>query len=818
MTSAHSFASFTNSCIVQPRNPSTHLPSSHLERTSVGVQENIDIKRKSSRRKGTREKVINSYQASPSLSQMKKKSSVSFSLAHEKENTRYENIEHENDTECGNNSVCFDTSQLKTLIDDDDRFFQHLQVLKHENEKTLNTLKRLYDRGKKSPDKMILTKDGRSNLENVNESYARSITQSVNESYVTRDYLNTINEGNNVNRYDQVELSSGSSEDELDRELKVKVPQDHTNILPEQQNESLFRGRESSYDVISNMWENFSVDEYAPYKREKKEKNIKDWSPTITIPEPFTMTRREERKVKTKSKRVQQIEEEKLIKQLAEDAELQKRTTPVPIPPSTFLPLYDELAKHQEKKREYIKYLSKEILKSSEKPFSFTKREEAKKNLKNTTKRIKSNNEKNKQEFKANPYPEGLFDLTLADKIAEEEEYRKIKIKLRAEEMLASSSLPMNMKVRGSMKHYPARDKTKRVKEELKKRSCTFKPKIHHDIPDFEILQKKFEHKLEEKKQFAAPTICEPFNLKTADITSRRSKFRESVESKKISKRPQSSQGRPQTSQKRPQSAIIPEESLYRSSCNPSINTMRRSMTESPSYRLTETARLRQELQQDSKHRRREDDVRRSVSDQHKQQELQRLRKLISKKAKVHDPSRNRPTEFKEKMKSFKEADESRKKEYRLYLKEVDTKLQERPLLFERASQTNAKLKAQRRYEEILRDAGIQDTLYDSMTQDAFANDGDVVSNDGSYTPGRKLDHSDEEDNISNDGSYCPDDERSPGESDHGSLQQSDDDILSAQSEDEESDDINNNSEVNESVDEQSLDGRDDSDDFEVEQ
>jgi len=141
MTSAHSFASFTNSCIVQPRNPSTHLPSSHLERTSVGVQENIDMKRKSSRRKGTREKVINSYQASPSLSQMKKKSSVSFSLAHEKENTRYENIEHENDTECGNNSVCFDTSQLKTLIDDDDRFFQHLQVLKHGNEKNIKYFK-----------------------------------------------------------------------------------------------------------------------------------------------------------------------------------------------------------------------------------------------------------------------------------------------------------------------------------------------------------------------------------------------------------------------------------------------------------------------------------------------------------------------------------------------------------------------------------------------------------------------------------------------------------------------------------------------------
>ena len=60
-----------------------------------------------------------------------------------------------------------------------------------------------------------------------------------------------------------------------------------------------------------------------------------------------------------------------------------------------------------------------------------------------------------------------------------------------------------------------------------------------------------------------------------------------------------------------------------------------------------------------------------------------------------------------------------RRKEYKEYLKNVEHKLRKRPLLFERESQTNAKLKAQRRYDEILREAGIADSLYESLLSSA---------------------------------------------------------------------------------------------------
>lgn len=330
-----------------------------------------------------------------------------------------------------------------------------------------------------------------------------------------------------------------TSEDELDEQLKVKVPENHVIILPDT---SSFRGRSSSFDVIANMWENFSVDEYAPYapRARPNPTDEKVWSPNVTIPEPFKMTLRDEAKAKTKSKRIEKIEQEKLDKRLQEEAELHKRAHPTPVPPTTFLPLYNELREENERRRRYIRDLSKQILKSSEKPFSFMQREKTKTDMKRSRSmnnmKVSQKLQKNRRQFKANPFPEKLFDLTLADKIAEQEEFRKIKIKLRSQEMLANSSLPLSMKTRSNLsKHYPKREKTRRMMKELERRkqSSSFTPQIHHDIPDFEELQKKFERELEQKKNVNTPTVCEPFNLHTEKIPKRRSKFLETVLAKK---------------------------------------------------------------------------------------------------------------------------------------------------------------------------------------------------------------------------------------------------------------------------------------------
>ena len=336
---------------------------------------------------------------------------------------------------------------------------------------------------------------------------------------------------------EEEEISSQSSDErdeDLDEQLRVTAPESHVNILPDKHEPKSFRGRSSSFDVIAGMWENFSVDEYAPYTKRDKDAD-KKWSPSITIPEPFQMTIRDEIKARRKSKRIEQIEQEYFRKRLLEDMELQKRIRPTPVPPTTFLPLYDEHREKEEKRRKYIRDLSKQILKSTEKPFSFVKREEVKQEMKKVHSSVEASKEekrmKERKKFTANPYPEKLFGLTWADKLAEQEEYRKIKIKMRAQETLAQSSLPLSMKTRSrSAKYYGSREGTKRVKEDLKKRKQkSFQPEIHHNIPDFENLQNKFEQELDKRRSTKNRTICEPFDLQTGKIPGRRSKFLNSV-------------------------------------------------------------------------------------------------------------------------------------------------------------------------------------------------------------------------------------------------------------------------------------------------
>lgn len=319
-----------------------------------------------------------------------------------------------------------------------------------------------------------------------------------------------------------MDLSFSDSEEDPRKEW----PRNYSrNILPDDLEEK-FRGREFSYEVIDNMWDNFSVDSYAPVEKGPKENTPvkKEWVPSITIPEPFQMSLREAAKSNIKSKRKEKLEQELMQKKLAEEAELNKKFRAKPLPPSTYMRLYKEHQAEEERKREYRRSLNKAILEATQKPFSFVKREEAKNELRRSQSHENVvETEEKKVEFKAKPYPNKLFDLTLEDKMAEQEEYRKIKMKMRSQEMLAISSLPPNMRARGE--RYSINNRYEKAKGKVARptKSKTFKPSINHEIPDYEEIQKKFEIELVRKRREKSPTICEPFSFQTAKVPARRS-------------------------------------------------------------------------------------------------------------------------------------------------------------------------------------------------------------------------------------------------------------------------------------------------------
>ena len=136
--------------------------------------------------------------------------------------------------------------------------------------------------------------------------------------------------------------------------------------------------------------------------------------------------------------------------------------------------------------------------------------------------------DKPKQEFRAKPFPDHLFDYTVYDKLSEEEEYRRIRAQMRSKELLQKSSLPPNMAARGQDYLY-GKSRQKANAQKAKKAGLVddfnFKPRVNDDIPDFDALHRRFLTELGRKKGSKESTVCKPFNLRTSRIPSTKHKI-----------------------------------------------------------------------------------------------------------------------------------------------------------------------------------------------------------------------------------------------------------------------------------------------------
>lgn len=80
----------------------------------------------------------------------------------------------------------------------------------------------------------------------------------------------------------------------------------------------------------------------------------------------------------------------------------------------------------------------------------------------------------------------------------------------------------------------------------------------------------------------------------------------------------------------------------------------------------------------------------------------------------------------------FREADRGRKEDYERELAEMQRRIAQRPLLLEKESQANAKRKAERKYTQILRDAGVDENLVSKLiTREGKIIDANEDSEDG---------------------------------------------------------------------------------------
>ncbi|XP_065587227.1 protein FAM161A [Cyrtonyx montezumae] len=451
----------------------------------------------------------------------------------------------------------------------------------------------------------------------------------------------------------------------------------------------------SAKERIAKMWDGFSVEDYIPCRKHSPPSTLaartarkqKAWSPKVTVPKPFQMTIREAKRKEQNVKSKSQIEMENnlLKKQLEEEAECQKKFRANPVPATVFLPLYHEIVQRNEERRKSVKERSKLRLLASQKPFKFIEREKQRDENRKMQLRDLSTPEKKTKPFKAKPVPRCVYSPSVRDKLEEEELYREIRIRMRAEELLRNASLPSS--------RLAPRDTNKKKHKSVEPKETEHKPKIQASVPDFDRLHQKFQKRLRQKKQVKHLTVCEPFHLRTPCIRSNEGKvlrdIQEDEERLKETRWPYTSPRR------RPKTRLSSAHSPLSGSGEPK------------SPKVTQSSQRRLQALRNSREEKRKLEEQQKRNRTKQKQRTKKLQKVVMSRAEANDPHQSLAQISKSKLKAFRNSAKQRMQEYLQELQEMEERVNQRPLLLERVSQNNARIAAEKYYCNRLRALGI---------------------------------------------------------------------------------------------------------------
>ncbi|XP_011629950.1 protein FAM161A isoform X2 [Pogonomyrmex barbatus] len=170
----------------------------------------------------------------------------------------------------------------------------------------------------------------------------------------------------------------------------------------------------------------------------------KDWHPTV--PKPFSFTLREEaEKYMTEVETAEHANEDNGKKSPSK----KRRIRPIPI--TSKIPLYDKLMAEKEERSRIVREESMLNLLSQVRPFKLECDRRAWRSMARSSPELCSSKSSSSR-FKAKPVPRNLFGTEVYDRMLEDEYYRQLRKRVRAAEMLKSSSLPPSMARRERVK------------------------------------------------------------------------------------------------------------------------------------------------------------------------------------------------------------------------------------------------------------------------------------------------------------------------------------------------------------------------------
>ncbi|KAM5249976.1 protein FAM161A isoform 2-T2 [Hipposideros larvatus] len=387
---------------------------------------------------------------------------------------------------------CEDLVDFSDICHSNEEYFRKLEELKAAHMETMAKLEKMYH--------------NKLNLKEVQPMIIREEPSSVSSASVSEK-----------NSYDHVSLTTSLSEPDLGHSYSL-IMSSSEDELPNLEKEYPEKKRMMTYakELINNMWTNFSVRDYIQCEDgdfpavEKTKKKPKEWVPKITVPEPFQMMIREQKKKEENMKSKSDIEKAlKLLKKQEEDSECKKKFRANPVPAFVFLPLYHDIVKQNEERRRTMKEKNKQALLASQKPFKFIAREEQKQTIREKELRDFFKSKKKTDRFKARPIPRSTYSSTTSERLKEEELCGNITAQLRAQELLANSSpLPCRPTCRSFAARKP------KCSEQAEKLKC--KQKVRCQTADFGELHERCEKHPSEEKCPKLLTACKPPDLHAA--------------------------------------------------------------------------------------------------------------------------------------------------------------------------------------------------------------------------------------------------------------------------------------------------------------
>ncbi|KAM9054296.1 protein FAM161A isoform 2-T2 [Megaptera novaeangliae] len=571
---------------------------------------------------------------------------------------------------------CEDFVDFSDIYHSNEEYFRKLEELKAAHMETMAKLEKMYQ--------------NKLNLKEVQPAITMEEAASVSSTSVSEK-----------SSHHPVSFMTSISEPDLGQSSSLIVSSSEDE-LPNVEKEYSERSRMMTFakELINNMWTNFSVEDYIQFEDadlpalEKKKKKPKEWVPKITVPEPFQMMIREQKKKEENMKSKSDIEmARKLLKKQEEESECKKKFRANPVPAFVFLPLYHDIVKQNEERRRSMKEKNKEALLASQKPFKFIAREEQKqireKQLKDFFKSKKKTNQ-----FKARPIPRSTYGSTINDKLTEEELYRNIRTQQRTQDFLQNSfPLPCSPARRSYATRKP------KCPEQAEKSKC--KHKVRCQTADSEDLPERYQKHHSEQRCPKPLTVCEPSDLHAASHAStKREKILADIEADEENLK---ETRWPYLSPRRRSPVRSINAKPVPCSCNPPMPTVSSRGREQATRRSLEEKKMLEE-------------ERNRILTKQKQR-MKELQKLLTTRAKAYDSHQSLAQMSKSRVKSLRKSEKERMREYRRELEEREEKLKNRPLLFERVAQKNARMAAEKHYSNTLKALGISDEFVSKKGQ-----------------------------------------------------------------------------------------------------